>query len=507
MESTDLATRTDSEKPGMNLASFPDRERKDWVAKAFGIIGFQAKLLMVFVALFAVVMSLLVYMHYQSERVLLRKSVGNLRDMVNLVHYSTQSLSTQRPLSREEVDRFLKEVSTRNGVYEASVVDFDHRVVASSDSAKVGSLAEISDDSIGVWALADDSDGQPDKMRYQVRIPLVRHKQVEGIVQISMLLNDLSAYLWRLGQEQVLVFLLAVMAAFSAFYFILSRLHRPFRQMAAAAKKVANGDFNVQLEARCKGEEAEMAASFNHMARKLLEQRQMEERVKSLERQALLTELGASLAHEIRNPLNLMNLTLHHMGRSYRPGEADKQEPYQKMIASLKSEIQHLNGIVTEFLNLGKPSRIARRRFGLHKLVADVSVRLNPQLSLKGLRLEVDCPERLELNADQEQMRLVVLNLLLNCIEIVPPDTAITFAAKAAEETGAIVCTVTDQGPGIEPDDLDRIFEPYFSKRAGGVGLGLALVRRIVEEHGGEVRARNRGGGGAEFRFTVPLEI
>jgi signal transduction histidine kinase len=486
----------------MKIAS-PLTYMKKTVRYVSGMLSFQAKLLIVFVFLLMIVMSLLGYMHLQSEKVLLRKSVGNLRSMVNVVHYSTQVFSSEKPLSRKELDHFLMETLRKESTVEASMVDFDHEVVASTNPGKIGTISPLPSDSIGVWGPVEAEDGARDKVRYDVRIPLVRHKEVEGIVEISMLLNDLGSYLWRLNGEQFLLVLAAMVSAFAIFFVSVKRLHKPFREMALAAKKVANGDFTVRLDDSDKGEEAEMASSFNHMTRKLLEQRKMEERLFALERRAILSELGANLAHEIRNPLNLMNLTLHQLGRNFRPGEREKEEAFLKMVASLKNEVQHLNGIVSGFLTLGKPSKPSKKRFRLKELVSEIGVRLHEQISIKGLRLDLDCPEDVEMDADEEQMRLVLLNLFLNSIDMVPPGTEIRFAAERASGKG-VQCSVLDRGPGIEPGDLENVFEPYYTKRAGGTGLGLTLVRRIVEEHGGEIRAMNRPEGGAEFRFTVP---
>jgi signal transduction histidine kinase len=468
-------------------------------------LNFQAKLLLVFVFLLGVVTTLFGFIHFQSERVLLGKSVANLRNMVNLVHYSTQSLSTERPISRSELDHFLSEVIRKESALEASVIDFDHQVVASTNPQKVGTASPLPSDSIGVWGPSELPDERPDKVQYIVRIPLVRHKQVEGIVEISMFLNDLSTYLWRFNWEQLLLVLGAMATAFVVFSLLLKRLHKPFRDMARAAKQVANGDFTVRLEGSEKGEDGEMASSFNHMAQRLLEQRQMEEKLFALERRAILSELGANLAHEIRNPLNLMNLTLHHLGKTFKPEDKEREEAFLKLIGSLKNEVQHLNGIVGDFLTLGKPAKPAKKRFRLKNLVSEIFVRLHQQLAIKGLRLDLDCPDDVELEADQEQIRLVLFNLFLNSIHMVPSGSAIGFRAERARGRNEVQCSVADEGPGIDPEDLEQIFEPYYTKREGGMGLGLTLVRRIVEEHGGEIRASNRSEGGAEFRFTVPL--
>lgn len=469
-----------------------------------GKLNFQAKLLIVFVLLLGVVTTLFGFIHYQSEKVLLKKSVGNLRNMVNIVHYSTQSLSTEKPISRAELDKFLAEVTRKESAIEASLVDFEHQIVASTNPRKIGTTSTLPSDSIGVWGPSELADEKPDKVRYVVRIPLVRHKQVEGIVEISLFLNDLGSYLWKFNWEQLLLVLAAMGIAFAVFSQLLKRLHKPFRDMADAAKQVASGDFTARLSASDNGEEGEMASSFNHMAQKLLEQRQMEEKLFAMERRALLSELGANLAHEIRNPLNLMNLTLHHLGKTFKPQDRENEEAVLKLISSLKNEVQHVNGIVSDFLTLGKSTKPAKRKFRLKRLVDEISIRLHQQVAIKGLRLDLNCPEEVELEADQEQIRLVLFNLFLNSIDMVPSGTAIAFSASQEIGAKGIRCSIMDEGPGIDPGDLEKVFEPYYTKRAGGMGLGLTLVRRIVEEHGGEIHAFNRSEGGAEFRFTVP---
>lgn len=467
-------------------------------------MGFQAKLLVVFLLVLCIVMSLLVFSHHQSEKVLVRNSINNLRDMVNIVHYSTQRLSTEKHIDEEELNQFLHEVIRKSSVFEVSVVDFNNQVIASSDRNKVGVHSTVAQEGIVVREQTELEDVADGKAQYEVRIPLVKDKEVIGIVQISVLLNSLRDYFWQISRKQVFIFLGAIAASFAVFSFFLRRLHRPFTEMAEAAKRVAKGEFSVRLDADAKGEAGQMALSFNDMTRKLQEQRDLEERLYNLERRAILTELGASLAHEIRNPLNLMNLTLHHLGKTCLPEDPGKRGDFEKFTASLKSEVQHLNAIVTEFLSLGRPNRVARTRFNLKELVSDVTFRLNRKMDEKGLLLSMECPADVELNADQEQFRLVLLNLFLNSIDLVPGQTTIEFVARRSGAGGAVECSVADKGPGIDPEDLDHVFEPYFTRREGGMGLGLTLVRRIIENHGGEIRVVNRPRGGAEFRFTVP---
>jgi signal transduction histidine kinase len=147
-----------------------------------------------------------------------------------------------------------------------------------------------------------------------------------------------------------------------------------------------------------------------------------------------------------------------------------------------------------------------KSRFAWAELLEQVQRSVKHQLTSKGITLESSGPADLWITADQEQMRLVLLNLVLNAIEAVSENGQIKVATEETDGSREIILSMTDNGPGIAPEDLSRIFEPYFTKRPGGTGLGLALVRRIVEEHGGKIQATNQPEGGARFEIRLPAE-
>ncbi|MDB5105502.1 MAG: Periplasmic sensor signal transduction histidine kinase precursor, partial [Fibrobacteres bacterium] len=270
-------------------------------------------------------------------------------------------------------------------------------------------------------------------------------------------------------------------------------------------EKVAFGDLTVQINGLGTDEMGRLASSFNAMITKLAEQKILEDRLRHMERQAILAELASTLAHEIRNPLNLINLTADHLGDQFRPEDAQRRIDYLELVSSLKSEVKHLNHVVGDFLALGRPHKLRKERFRLAGLIDQVEVMVKQQLATKGIRFDCHCSDGLYLNADQEQFRLVLLNLLLNSIEAVGPGGSI--AIRAGTDSGNnLIFTIADDGKGVETGNLDLIFEPYFTKRDGGTGLGLALVRRILEEHGGRISARNNPEGGLTMEITLPAE-
>jgi len=276
--------------------------------------------------------------------------------------------------------------------------------------------------------------------------------------------------------------------------------------LISAANRVASGDLDVQLPVRSQDEVGKLTASFNVMTQKLAEQQSLEEKLRGLERRSILAETASSLAHEIRNPLNLINLTADHLSQQFQPEKEKSRQVYQDLIRGLKVEVKQLNQMVNEFLNVGRPAQMKRSRFAWAELLEQVQRSIKHQLTSKGVTLESPGPAGLWITADKEQMKLALLNLVLNAIEAVSENGRIQVVVEEVSESGEILISIQDDGPGIAAEDLSRIFEPYFTKRPGGTGLGLALVRRIVEEHGGKIQAANPPEGGARFEIRLPAE-
>ena len=476
---------------------------------------FQTKLLLVFLLLLMAVVGSMAFFNYQSSKRLLGDVEANLREIVNTVHFSTRQLSSEKGPDREFLEKFIREFKAKKGVKEVSIVSNHQEVIASSNPKRIGrQVRALSGKEIVVeeqfGARDSASHASRPQIRYEVRVPLIRDDRVIGLVQTSIVMNDFRYLVRQAFVKNISIALTALIFAFGASFFILNRLNKPIRQLGDAAGKIAQGDLTVSMAVEGRDEMGRLAASFNAMTLKLAEQKSLEDRLRQMERRTILAELASNMAHEIRNPLNLINLTADHLGERFRPEDGRKREDYLGLVASLKSEVKHLNHVVGDFLALGRPTRLNKARFRLAELVGQVEVMVRQQLTVKGIRFRKECPSDLWVTADQEQLRLVILNLMLNAIQAVPPGGRIAFSARLETSEGVeserIAVAVKDNGVGIDPDHMDLIFEPYFSKREGGTGLGLSLVRRIVDEHGGRVRAANNPEGGASLEFTLPVE-
>lgn len=468
---------------------------------------FQTKLMLVFIFLLLTVVGLMAFFNYRSAKRLLGKVETDLQEIVNTVHFSTRKLSSEKGPDREFLEKFIEEFKAKKGVKEVSIVSSRHEVIASSNPKRIGRKEQsLSGKEIVVreeFGATDSVRESGRRIRYEVRMPLIRDDRVIGLVQTSIALTDFRSLLREAYVKNMGIAITALLVACGASFFILYRLNKPIRSLSAAAVRVSQGDLTVRMPDLGKDEMGRLASSFNGMIEKLAEQKALEDRVRGLERQGILAELASTLAHEIRNPLNLINLTADHLGDQFSPEDPGRRADHRELIDSLKSEVKHLNHVVGDFLALGRPHKPNKSRFRLETLLEQVEMLVKQQLATKGIRFGVDCPEDLSVNADQEQIRLVFLNLVLNSVQAVGPGGRIRVRARPG--TGGLLdVEVADDGKGVEPEKLERIFEPYYTTREEGTGLGLALARRILDDHGGRIRARNNPEGGLTMEISMP---
>ena len=244
----------------------------------------------------------------------------------------------------------------------------------------------------------------------------------------------------------------------------------------------------------------------------LTQQKKMEEEAKRRERLAAMGELAAGVAHEIRNPLNAIDMTVQRFGSEFIPME--NRSEYDELVRIVESELNRVNGIVEQFLRLAQPPKLKPKLADVDALIRDLATVMDRKTASKHLELKLDLQLDRSVIVDSEQLTQAVLNLLLNAVDATPQGGEVSLASQFVYsdtmpfETDAdgqwMVLTVADTGVGMNEDVLARIFDPYFTTKDGGTGLGLSLVARIVEEHGGRIDVKSRVGVGTTFRIFLP---
>lgn len=472
---------------------------------------FQGKVFLAFALLLVLVVGLLLFTSFRFERSVLLRVEGGLQDIVNSVNVATHEISVHDPHNIETLKDFMERCVDVEGVEKVSIINNHERIILSTDSASIGQRVPLpGDEEIQVVQRHPAPSGRDWNVRYDLRVPIIRGGKVIGAVWMVVAMEDFKLLFRDLYVKTLLIASAGLLLAFAASFLILHRLGRPLRALSQASQRISDGDLAVRVAATTGDEFKGVGRAFNAMVSQLEEKKQLEERLGALERHALLAEMAAHLAHEIRNPLNLIHLTvdqwMHEMRVAAEKGGGANSTAGYDMPASIKEATRHLDTVLQRFLELGKPDRLNRSELSLADLAHDMKLLLGQRLQERSIALDIHIPQGLTLVGDREQMRLLLLNLSLNAVAMSPAGgrIAITASASSNSRAGSVILTVSDDGPGIPASDLERIFEPYFTKREGGTGLGLALVRRIAGEHGGTVIAGNRPEGGALFTITLP---
>jgi len=310
----------------------------------------------------------------------------------------------------------------------------------------------------------------------------------------------------------------------------------PLRQLATATGDIAQGEFGRRVTAASRDEIGQLSQAFNTMAERLEErdhqirelqeslERKVRERTRELEdaterllsaqealvrseRAAAIGQIAAGVTHEIRTPLSALAINLQLLGRALgrRPFSVEEARP---LLGTAHLEVDRINRAVEEFFRYARLPKPRIASVPLNALVQQVVDFLQARAQAARVGLSVKLDEALPpVRADGDQLREVFLNLAANAIEAMANGGDLTVETCRAADQGsdAIVVRFSDSGPGIGPETLLHIFEPFFSTKDRGLGLGLAIALRIAEEHGGTIRCRS--GGAAETIFEVMLPL
>jgi two-component system sensor histidine kinase HydH len=245
-----------------------------------------------------------------------------------------------------------------------------------------------------------------------------------------------------------------------------------------------------------------MSVIFYTQHRHMGEVKRLEEEMARGERLATVGNLAAAVAHEIRNPLNAVSMGMQRLRVEFAPAPRDE---YLRLIDLVQGEVRRLNTIVEEFLSLARPMPLKPVPIDVAALLDEVLGLVDSEARGGGITVAREIADGLPaLHADRDRVKQVLLNLVLNAIQAMPSGG--TLEVRAGATGGRLTVTVADTGSGIAPEVLPKVFEPYVTTKAKGLGLGLAIARRIVEAHGGSIEAESEPGRRTCFRFALPLD-
>jgi len=319
--------------------------------------------------------------------------------------------------------------------------------------------------------------------------------------------NTMTVLLKREAQQSLLYTLAVLLVMTCLTAIVVWRFTRPIKFLSIGARRVAGGDFAFQVPTSGRHDEmGELTELFNEMAVKLGRTRELEAQLYSAEKAVVVSRLASAIAHEIRNPLNYINLTLDHLRATFAPTDPEKQEKFNSLTRQLKLEVARINSRITEFLNYSRPAKLEPQPLDLFAAVSDAMRIFEVQAAESNVETRVekqgDVPPVV---ADAESLHSALTNLIINGFQAIDGAGGRLSVVLSSEDDGRVArIDVTDSGRGIAPEDISKVFEPYYSTKETGTGLGLAIVKKAVDEHHGTISVKSKVGEGTTFTITLP---
>jgi signal transduction histidine kinase len=337
-------------------------------------------------------------------------------------------------------------------------------------------------------------------------VPIETADQGRWYVMV-ILSNDKAEAWWRAAKPLIYTLGVLLVSALITFWLVW-RFGAPIANLSEAARQVAKGNLHVRVpDSDRKDEMGSLAARFNEMTAELERKQDLEQQLQQAEKSAVVGRLGSAIAHEIRNPLNYINLTLDHLRTKFAPADEGERQKFIKLTSQLKAEVARIDGQITDFLNYSRPAKADLQPIDAHKVVKDSLRIIEPEAAENGVKVSLIEHENVPLvMGDPEFLRSVFSNLFINALQAMEGTGGkLTVRISPSQDGESVQFEIADTGTGIAEENLTKIFEPYFSTKETGTGLGLAIVHKVVEaHHGGSIEVESKEGEGTRFIVKLP---
>ena len=406
----------------------------------------------------------------------------------------------------------------KKGIKEISIIGGDSQVIASSDPQKIGTKQKITPKEIPrtkqkdkpvrktdllITATIGEKDVREAQRLYNVIMPVSIKGQNIGYILVSMVLDDYRSLQQKNHLKRILATVLSFCLGILVSLLLAKRYTEPIKRIAHASRRIAQGDLVRIRDTTRRDEIGVLVKSFNDMVEKLRERKELEEKLQKSEKLSAVGHLASGIAHEVRNPLNFLSLSIGHIRARIAEENLKEGAQITSLLDDLTREIYRVNELINNFLFLGKPIVLNRESVSPDALMNEVLYILKDKVR-EGIRIKVINPDNSKLlYCDRAYLRMCVMNLLLNSVQAIEGNGEVIV--EFGRSDGFSTITVLDNGKGIEKQDLEKIFEPYYSTKKLGIGLGLTITKRLVEEHGGTISIKSDVGKGTTTKIEVPV--
>ncbi len=306
-----------------------------------------------------------------------------------------------------------------------------------------------------------------------------------------------TLYQQRIAAYSMYITTFIVLSVLLIFLLTISLITRPLRRLQTATQELKSGNIRIQIKENRFSPINDLIISFNTMVRELEIQRK---RAIEAEKQVVWREIARVMAHEIKNPLTPIKLTVERLEMKHATDPGRTSEILSDSIKIIKEEIENLQQLVNRFRNFATLPQAAPEYYQLETQLADIIGAYDTDFNIRFALAEPLPP----VYADKIQLKQVFVNLIQNAIQSFELGNE-EINISLHKDHDAIIIIIQDNGPGISPENLEKIFEPYFTTKRKGTGLGLPIVKRIIENHHGTITVKSNLGGGTNIQITLPI--
>ncbi len=467
-------------------------------------LSLNQKLVAMMLLLSISLLSIYFLLYFQTERAIYREFESQTVELSKAIQVGVEEVTSTGATDEKRLQGYLKKLNTR-GVKEISIIsNSSDKIISSTDPKKIGKdLSTKRKELIFKAELGETATGE-EGHAYNVIIPVVAGEKHFGYIHLTINTDDFSTTM----RKRLLARLFAVIFVFAIGMLLTVYLARsytkPIEEVVRVAQSVAAGNLNHELNVDRQDEIGKLAQSFNFMVGRLREQRDLEEKLRKAEHLAGIGQFATSIAHEIKNPLNFISLSIDLIREKYKPADSSTQKNFDSMIVNIKKEIQRVSRFAESFLEFGRPLELNRQMTDIDKLIDEVIDLVTAKAQIEHIEIRKSCEPLPELFVDPEFIKSCLYNIILNAFQSMPVGGVITVTTK--QHDNSFLFIIEDTGIGIPEDRISRVFDPFFTTKTTGLGLGLALTKRVIEEHKGKVEIKSMEDRGTTFTIALPLE-
>jgi len=462
-------------------------------------IGLRSQLLIVMLLMTLVFTGTFLYIQQKNEEKIFDLIQSQINSFSKAIEVSVEQITANGATDELRLKQYIDDLK-KKGIQEISILSSDQKVIASSNPMRIGSKMSVAKDELFIEASIGEEGGKPKKV-YNVIVPIIIKSGLIGYIHLTMHFEDFEKLSKQMLYKRIIITLLILSLGIILSIYISHSYTKPINSLINSVKEIANGE-SPQIPENARGELGELAISLQDMIERLNERKKLERELKNLQQQAMLGQLASGIAHEVRNPINLISLTIDYLNSIDLFSQTISAEDIKMHFNRIKEEIVRINHIISNFFELGKDLKLNKVNIRSDVLINEVISLVEPKFRSHKINIERDfeIPPPL-VNVDIDKMKSCFLNIILNSIEAMPNGGELII--KIYSSDNRVSFEFTDSGLGISQENMFHIFDPFFTTKRHGIGLGLAIAKKIVEAHSGDIKVDSTVGKGTKITILI----